>query len=146
MGKVGQTVEILGQGLTGTTKVSFNGTPATFKVVSDTFLTATLPSGATTGLVKVATPGGTLTSNRKFLVLPTVLSFSPTSGPVGTSVTITGTSLTRTKGVGFGDQVLAQFTVNSDTQITAIVPQGAKTGPVGVKTLGGLASARARLR
>ena len=79
MGKVGQTVEILGQGLTGTTKVSFNGTPATFKVVSDTFLTATLPSGATTGLVKVATPGGTLTSNRKFLVLPTVLSFSPTS-------------------------------------------------------------------
>ena len=70
-------------------------------------------------------------------MLPTVLSFSPTSGSPGTSVTITGTSFTQAKGVGFGDTIPAQFTVNSDTQITAVVPQGAKTGPVGVKTLGG---------
>lgn len=137
MGKVGQAVEILGQGLTGTTKVSFNGTAASFKVVSDTYLTATLPAGATTGLVKVTTPGGALVSNRKFLVLPAVLSFSPTSGAPGTSVIITGASFTQAKGVGFGDTIPAQFTVDSDTQITAVVPQGAKTGPVGVKTTGG---------
>jgi len=137
LGKVGQTVEILGQGLTGATKVSFNGTPATFKVVTDTYLTATAPAGATTGFVSVTAPGGTLKSNRKFLVMPQVLSFSPPSGPVGTQVTITGVSLSQTKGVGFGDTVPAQFTVNSDTQVTAIVPTGAKTGPVGVKTPGG---------
>ena len=138
-GKVGQTIEILGQGLTGTSKVSFNGTSATFKVVSDTYLTATLPAGATTGFVGVTTPGGTRKSNRKFLVLPAVLGFDPPSGPVGTSVTITGASFTQTQGVGFGDTIPAQFTVNSDTQITAIVPQGAKTGPIGVKTPGGTA-------
>src|SRR5581483_11267892 len=40
-GKVGKTVEILGQGFTGTTSVSFNGTAATFTVSSDTYLTAT---------------------------------------------------------------------------------------------------------
>jgi len=69
-GKVGSTVQILGQGFTGTTAVSFNGTPATYSIESDTFLTATVPSGATSGLVTVTTPSGTLTSNRQFRVSP----------------------------------------------------------------------------
>jgi uncharacterized repeat protein (TIGR03803 family) len=69
-GKVGQTRGILGQGFTGTTSVSFNGIPAIFTVVRDTFLTATVPSGATTGFVTVTTPSGTLTSNQKFRVSP----------------------------------------------------------------------------
>ena len=138
-GKVTATVEILGQSFTGTTGVSFNGTATTFKVVTDTFMTAAVPSGATTGTVKVTTPGGTLTSNKKFRVTPQVLSFSPPSGPAGTVVTITGVSLTQTLGVGFGDHVPATFTVNSDTQVTATVPTGAKTGPVGVETQGGTA-------
>lgn len=68
-GKVGQTVQILGQGLTGTTKVTFNGTDAvSFKVVSDTFLTAVVPAGATTGGVVVTTPGGALNSNKNFTI------------------------------------------------------------------------------
>jgi uncharacterized repeat protein (TIGR03803 family) len=51
-GTVGQTAQILGQGLTGTTSVTFNGVPATsFKVANDTFMTAVVPSGATTGKV-----------------------------------------------------------------------------------------------
>jgi uncharacterized repeat protein (TIGR03803 family) len=69
-GKVRETIEILGQGLTGTTKVSFHGLSATFSVVSDTYLTAVVPSGATTGPVTVSTPGGTLTSNKVFRVRP----------------------------------------------------------------------------
>ncbi|HEY6370747.1 MAG TPA: choice-of-anchor tandem repeat GloVer-containing protein, partial [Candidatus Sulfotelmatobacter sp.] len=52
-GTVGSTVEILGQGFTGTTKVSFHGASASFKVVSDTYLTATVPAGAATGTVTV---------------------------------------------------------------------------------------------
>ena len=67
-GNVGQTVPILGQGFTGTTGVSFNGTPASFTVVSDTFLKATVPAGATTGFVTATTPSGTLTSNVIFRV------------------------------------------------------------------------------
>jgi uncharacterized repeat protein (TIGR03803 family) len=67
-GKVGNTIEFLGQGLTGATAVSFNGTGAPFKVVSDTLLTATVPGGATTGFVTVTTPDGTFTSNKKFRV------------------------------------------------------------------------------
>ena len=68
-GTVGQVKGILGQGFTGTTSVSFNGTSAAFTVVSNTYLTATVPTGATTGDVTVTTPAGTLTSNQPFTVL-----------------------------------------------------------------------------
>ena len=68
--KVGKTVEILGQGFTGTTAVSFNGAAATFHVISNTYLTALVPSGATSGFIEVTTPGGILESNQVFRVLP----------------------------------------------------------------------------
>jgi hypothetical protein len=68
-GKVGQTAQILGQGLTGSTGVTFNGVAATsFSVVSDTYMTAVVPSGATTGPVVVTTPSGALTSNVSFRI------------------------------------------------------------------------------
>ena len=70
IGKIGQTFEIIGQGFTGSTTVTLNGTPASFTVVSDTFIKATVPAGATTGYVTVATPTGTLTSNVPFHVIP----------------------------------------------------------------------------
>jgi uncharacterized repeat protein (TIGR03803 family) len=70
-GKVGSVIQILGTGLTGATAVSFNGVPASsLKLVRDTFITATVPAGATTGPVTVTTPTGTLTSNVNFTVLP----------------------------------------------------------------------------
>jgi uncharacterized repeat protein (TIGR03803 family) len=69
-GRAGQTVEILGQGFTGVTSVVFNGTSAAFKTNSDTFLTATVPTGATSGFVEVVSPTGTLRSNVLFRVVP----------------------------------------------------------------------------
>jgi uncharacterized repeat protein (TIGR03803 family) len=139
-GKVGKTVEVLGQGFTGATAVSFNGKPATFTVASATYLTATIPAGATTGLVRVVTPGGTLSSNQKFRVTPQITSFTPPSGPVTTAVTITGVSLTGATKVSFGGVAATTFTVNSDTQVTATVPTGAKTGKIAITTPGGTAS------
>ncbi|HEY6271196.1 MAG TPA: choice-of-anchor tandem repeat GloVer-containing protein [Terriglobales bacterium] len=65
---VGQRVAILGNNLTGTTSVTFNGTPATFAVLSSTEISTTVPAGATTGPVQAATPSGTLTSNESFRV------------------------------------------------------------------------------
>jgi uncharacterized repeat protein (TIGR03803 family) len=67
---VGRQIQILGNNLNGTTSVTFNGTPTTFKVVSGTFLTATVPAGATTGPIEVTTPTGTLSSNVAFQVIP----------------------------------------------------------------------------
>jgi uncharacterized repeat protein (TIGR03803 family) len=65
--KVGATVNILGNNLTGTTSVTFNGTAASFTVVSSSQITATVP-GATSGKVRVVTPSRTLSSNMKFQV------------------------------------------------------------------------------
>ena len=69
-GKVGTAVKILGTNLTGATSVTFNGVAATFTVKSSSEITTTVPSGATTGKVKVTTPHGTLASNVNFRVLP----------------------------------------------------------------------------
>jgi hypothetical protein len=68
-GKTGEQVQILGPGLTGTTKVTFDGIPAnSFAVESDTFMTALVPESATTGKVVVTTPTGKLTSNVNFRI------------------------------------------------------------------------------
>jgi uncharacterized repeat protein (TIGR03803 family) len=69
-GKVGNTIEFLGQGFTSSTAVSFNGTPATRSVKSGTYLTAKVPSGATTGFVTITTLSGSLQSNKIFRVIP----------------------------------------------------------------------------
>jgi uncharacterized repeat protein (TIGR03803 family) len=69
-GSAGATVIILGNNLSGSTSVTFNGIAATFTVVSPTEITATVPTGATTGTIKVVTPTTTLSSNVAFQVLP----------------------------------------------------------------------------
>lgn len=63
-------INILGTNLTGATSVTFNGTAATFTVVSPSLITTTVPAGATTGTVQVVTPTGTLSSNVPFRVIP----------------------------------------------------------------------------
>jgi uncharacterized repeat protein (TIGR03803 family) len=139
-GKVGAAVKILGNNLTGATSVTFNGTSAIFTIASSTEITTTVPSGATTGKVEVTTPSATLTSNANFRVTPTIASFLPTSGPVGTSVVITGQSFTGATSVTFGGVKARSLTVDSDTQITATVPSRAKTRKIGVTTPGGKAT------
>ena len=67
-GKVGTSIGIFGMGLIGTTGVSFNGVAANFTVLSDTYMTATIPTGATKGYVTVTTPAGTLKSAVKLTV------------------------------------------------------------------------------
>ncbi len=138
-GAAGQTVEILGDGLTRASSVMFGSGSATFTVVSDTYMTAVVPDSGTTGSVTVTTPSGTLLSKQEFKVLPVILSFKPGSGPVGTQVTISGTGLTGATSVTFGG-VKASFTVSSGTQVTATVPTGAKTGKIKITTPGGTAT------
>jgi uncharacterized repeat protein (TIGR03803 family) len=139
-GKAGQKVQILGQGLTGTTSVMFGTGLASFAVVSDTYMTATVPTIGTTGSVTVVSPTGTLTSSKIFTVVPVIKSFSPISGPVGTQVTITGSGFIGAAKVTFRGVEATSYTVDSGTQITATVPTGAESGKIGVTTAGGTAS------
>ena len=142
-GPVGTSVAIAGNNFTGASAVKFNGTSAPFTVNSDTQITASAPSGATSGPISVTTPGGTATSSTTFIVTtspppPTISSFSPTSGGVGTKVTIQGTNLAGATSVQFNG-TSASFQVKG-SRISAIVPQGASSGPISVTTPAGMAT------
>ena len=67
---------------------------------------------------------------------PTVTSFTPTSGPAGTPVTVTGSAFTGATSVTFGG-ASASYVVDSNTQISATVPAAATTGPIAVTTPSG---------
>jgi hypothetical protein len=139
-GKVGTAVTIKGESLSNATSVTFNGTSAAFKFKGSA-ISATIPVGATTGLITVNTPGGWDTSTANFVVIPppTIGGFSPESGAPGSTVTITGTDLAGTSSVKFNGSN-ARFTVVSNTTVTATVPKGAKSGPLSVSTAGGTAT------
>ena len=135
-GAVGSSVGILGKGFSTASSVLFNGAPASFHVLSNTFMTATVPSGET-GFVTVTTGLGTFTSNKIFKVPPKIISFSPSSGKVGDSIVLTGTGLIQTVKITVGGVAVTSYAVNSDSQVTFVVPTGAKTGKIGVTTPGG---------
>lgn len=82
-------------------------------------------------LIAALLGGGTTTA------APTITGFTPTSGAVGTSVTITGTNLTGATAVSFNGTAATSYTVSSATQIVATVPTAAITGTISVTTSGG---------
>jgi hypothetical protein len=104
----------------------------------------TWPYNGNANLIPVVANGKVYVASGQELTIfgflhPQILSFTPASGPVGTQVTITGTALATTTELGFGNDVPAQFTVNSNTQVTATVPSGAKTGKINLDAPGGIA-------
>ena len=54
-GSVGQVVKLWGH-VAGATRVTFDGTPTTFAVISSSEITTTVPTGARSGAVQVVTP------------------------------------------------------------------------------------------
>ena len=67
---------------------------------------------------------------------PTVTGFTPTSGAVGTGVTVNGTGFTGATAVKFNG-TSATFTVTSSTAISTSVPSGASDGTISVTTPNG---------
>jgi len=139
-GPAGTSVTITGTAFTGATAVSFNGVASAFIEGPAGTLTTTVPAGATTGPITVTTPSsGPLVTTTRFTVTPGITSFAPATGPVGTGVTITGTSFTGVTAVKFGGTA-ANFTVSNSGTVTTTVPFGAATGAITVTTLDGTAT------
>jgi len=97
--------------------------------------------GAKTGKISVTNPAGSASSAADFgiVVAPTISSFSPTSGFKGSVVTIAGTGFIGATKVTFNRRTANNFTVDSNTQIRAVVPPSARTGPIGVTNAAGTA-------
>ena len=144
-GTVNALVTITGSNLSGTTAITFNGTPASFTVSSATQVITTVPNGATTGKISVTTASGSANSAASFSVTvllpaPAITGFNPTNGQVGATVVISGTNFMNANSLRLNGTA-ASFTVNSANQITATVPNGATTGRFSVTTPGGSANA-----
>ena len=137
-GTVGTTVTLTGTNFTGVSSVTFAGANSTTISAPITSLVATqmtvlVPTNAISGLVTVTTPGGVIASTGNFTVTPRVDSFTPLLGPVGTTVTVSGRSFTNATAVRFNG-INAGFSSVTDTQLVAVVPSGATTGPLTVVT------------
>ncbi|MFN8061346.1 MAG: DUF6605 domain-containing protein [Vicinamibacterales bacterium] len=137
-------ITVTGTGFTGATLVRFgSGDQTTFTVVNDTTVTTTVPGGATTGPIQVVTPAGTATSAASFSVVapaPTIASFTPTSGPPGTPITVVGTNFTGATLVRVATASQPSFTVVDSATISTSIPPDATTGVVQVVTPAGTAT------
>jgi hypothetical protein len=138
---LGDKVTITGTNFTGVNGVSFGGVPSVFSVLSPTTIEATVGYGAS-GAVTVFSPGGAASLSGFVDLGPTITSFSPTQAGAGATVTINGTNFTDATAVNFGGVPATSFTINSSTQITAVVGQGKSgyvtvTSPEGTGVLAG---------
>jgi hypothetical protein len=69
-GEIGAKVTIQGSNFLGATSVTFNGVSANFTVVTNLQISATVPSGATSGQITVTNSAGSATSAASFKVIP----------------------------------------------------------------------------
>ena len=143
-GSVGSPVTITGMNFgstQGTSTVTFNGKAATTTSWSPTSITTSVPAGATTGNVNV-TVNGVASNGVNFTVTttsgPSITSLNPTSGNVGTAVTITGSNFGSSGTVTFNGTA-AGVSSWSATSIATSVPAGATSGNV-VAVVNGIAS------
>ena len=146
-GGVGSVVQIMGNNLTGSTAVSFNGTAAQFTLVSGSNIQATVPAGAITGTVTVTTANKTLSSNLPFQVTTQAATptFSPASGTYSSPQTVTISDGTAGAAVYYttegtpptmnSTQYTGPITVSSSQTIAAIATAtGYATSAVGSAT------------
>lgn len=140
-GPGGTRVTVTGAFFNDTKSVSFNGKSANFLVFGNQIFT-TVPDDATTGTITVVTAAGTAVSASSFTVTsstkPKILSFSPTTGPVGTLITLKGENLFDVTSVKIGG-VAASFNLLANPNITITVPEGAASGTITISAAGGIA-------
>ncbi|KIA95397.1 hypothetical protein OC25_06030 [Pedobacter kyungheensis] len=131
----GQKITIIGDDFINVTSVTFGGTPAlSYVVLSSTRIDAVVADGES-GDLSVSTLGGS-SALPNFLMLPTIESFTPSSGTNGELVVIKGSGFSGTTTVSIGNTPVKSFTVNNRSLISAIVG-AAESGPVSVTTKNG---------
>jgi YD repeat-containing protein len=145
-GLVGTTVTIFGTGFSTTPSqntVTFNGTAATVLSAAPTQIVAVVPTGATTGPIGVSAPSGSSSSANSFIVtssstngVPTVSSFTPTIGTLGTAVTVNGTNFDATPSKNDLRFNISRGAISSSnsTSISTTVPSGTGSGRISVTT------------
>lgn len=137
---IGATVNLNGSDISSATSVTFNGTTAQFTQIEPTQISVVVPTGASSGLITVNTPGGPVQSGVTFEVTsgvpPLTTTLLTSGGSVGTPVEIDGSGFTSVSSVSFAGTA-ATFTVQSDNSIMATVPASAESGEIQITSPGG---------
>jgi outer membrane protein assembly factor BamB len=94
-------------------------------------------------LVTTLTAVGLTLAGPALAAAPTITSFTPTSGPLGTTVTVNGANFTKPATVTFAGASATSATVANSTKLHADVPASAVTGPIKVTTSGGTVTSSA---
>ena len=115
--------------------VTFAGVSASIGSWSTTSIVTSVPTGAITGPVIVTSSAGLISNSVGFTVPLVITGLSPSSGAIGTLITVTGSSFgatQNTSSVAIGGTPLAVLSW-SDTQILGGVAAGTSTGAVSVQ-------------
>lgn len=138
-GLPGTQVQFQGQYFAHVESVLFGELEASFETAAETQLTVLVPVNAETGFITIKTAFGESVSDSVFVVqepTPTITSFSPTSGQLGTQVTLTGNHFNGVSSVLLGGKEAA-FQIVADSQILITVPADGMTGSLRVESPSG---------
>jgi len=130
-------VTIKGRNFTGVTAISFGGVAAaSFTIVNDTIIQATVGTGATGNLSVTNQYGTTEIDGFVFGAIPMITSFSPAAGPVGSQVELTGSGFDPipTNNIVFFGGVKTNVVSATSTSLTITVPAGAAPDWISVTT------------
>jgi hypothetical protein len=120
----------------GASNISFGGLAPQVVNWNSTTIVVQIPSSLSAGTFAVSVmAGGVTTNSASYTISPAVSIISPASGQVGTTVTISGTSLGTSGSVTFNG-ASASIQGWTNTAVTAQVPSGATSGPVVVTASG----------
>lgn len=155
-GPAGTNVTIFGSNFSADVaqnSVTFNGAAAIVTSASTTQLQVTVPVGASTGLISISSPSGTLASTDPFTVtpagqLPTITSFTPNIVAPGTAVSVTGQNFDTS---AQNDRLIvntthaAQPTAVTSTSLNFVTPVATASGHISLSTPGGAATSNGDL-
>jgi Leucine-rich repeat (LRR) protein len=147
----GEEITLTGTGLDLITAVNIGGTNATFRIIDSSRVVVIMPFriGAdsvripASGPLTVTSPGGGTTTvpgviNEAIAAgKPVITNFSPTTGPPGTEIVITGLNFNAARDVSVVGIPVASFVINSPTRITAVLSTTASQrsqGPITLQT------------
>lgn len=137
-GPAGTKVELIGKGFgngAGASVIWGNSAVRACTYNSPTSLSAPIPLGwvqETQLQVNVQVNSQESSPSLYFDVTPGITGFQPTTGPIGTTVTITGSAFEGTTGVSFGGSAAVKPLSVSATSVTVLVPADATAGSIKV--------------
>jgi hypothetical protein len=114
--------------ITKSANENYNQAQATFTITFFYFVPAAAAPVSTrpTDIAVSSTPSWSSSAT----AVPSITSFTPSSGGAGTVVTITGVGLDGVTSVKIGRRALTSVRGDSSTSVTAVIPAGATSGPL----------------